>query len=309
MTGRTSEALRAWREALGIDSLDSIDRMSEMELMRPGLCDVLFVCLKWGSKYGPEYVNRLGAALGRHHPMSHHEHGVSPSLERQRRCAFVCVTECAEGLETGVVSQVLALKDLDSSDSEERPSAEWRGWWHKSSLFSSAARTLFTRVARASGLREDCRVVFLDLDVVVTAPLDSLIAQDLCPGQLAVLRSDELVSEGLRCGGVNSSWMMWSLRDAALLERVVTELRKPVFALMHRFDHWLEVVLGDDQLNRIACGAGSPVNDLRGVEEPADSVIPPLVIFPLTPKPHELHRCDRRRGAQIVVEHWIANGP
>ena len=66
------------------------------------------VCVKWGKKYGPEYVNKLF-------------HGVNKFLIGTN-FDFTCFTEDAEGLEEGILV---------------RPFAEdWTGWWGKATLFS-----------------------------------------------------------------------------------------------------------------------------------------------------------------------------
>ena len=98
--------------------------------------DVLnVVCLKWGTKYGPEYVNRLYRMVGR-------------NLKRPFR--FHCLTEDTSGLETGIVSLPLAC------------SAGMSGWWYKLSLF---APEFF-------GLQGS--LLYLDLDLVIVGNIDFL---------------------------------------------------------------------------------------------------------------------------------------
>lgn len=69
-------------------------------------------CVRWGHKYGPEYVEHLAAGVRRH-------------LTRRHR--FVCFTDDVEALRgvSGVVAKPLGTGG-----------AEWRGWWHKAFLFS-----------------------------------------------------------------------------------------------------------------------------------------------------------------------------
>ena len=45
------------------------------------------ICLKWGTRYGPEYVNRLYSMVKRH-------------TERDLR--FICITDDPSGIENGV---------------------------------------------------------------------------------------------------------------------------------------------------------------------------------------------------------------
>ena len=66
------------------------------------------MCVKWGTKYGPEYVNRLAAGVKRHL-------SVCPFR-------FICFTENEEGLGPLVEAKPLMVQDM-------------AGWWNKISLF------------------------------------------------------------------------------------------------------------------------------------------------------------------------------
>ena len=78
-----------------------------------GVGSLTVACVRWGLKYGTEYVERLAF-------------GVRRNL-RSRRYRFVCFTDDVESLK-GLVGV------------EARPLGEhckeWRGWWHKAFLFS-----------------------------------------------------------------------------------------------------------------------------------------------------------------------------
>ena len=110
------------------------------------------VCMRWGTLFPAEYVNRLYRGVRRH-------------TERPTR--FVAFTDDVGGLDEGI---------------ETRPIPEMRlapglrqGPWRKLALW---ARDL-------GGLVGD--VLFLDLDVVVTGPLDPFF--DLEPGKLCLIRN------------------------------------------------------------------------------------------------------------------------
>lgn len=66
------------------------------------------VCVKWGTKYGPDYVNKL-------------YHGVLKYLT-EVLYDFTCFTENPEGLDQGILIATLPEK--------------WSGWWGKATLFS-----------------------------------------------------------------------------------------------------------------------------------------------------------------------------
>lgn len=97
---------------------------------------VNIVCMKWGTLYGSEYVNRLYGMVKR-------------QLERPFR--FYCITDNAEGIREEVL-----LRDLPNFT----PPPSARGPWRKLLMFQ---RELFDIQGKT---------MFLDLDVVIVGPLD-----------------------------------------------------------------------------------------------------------------------------------------
>ena len=95
------------------------------------------LCIRWGTKYGPDYVNRLYGMVARH---------VTPPF------TFHCMTDDPAGLRPEVA--VLPLPELGC----ERPT-NTHGVWGKSRLWRPDI-----------GLEGP--VLFIDLDVVVTGSLD-----------------------------------------------------------------------------------------------------------------------------------------
>ena len=93
------------------------------------------VCLKWGTKYPADYVNRL-----------------YNMVERNLTIPFIfhCMTENKEGINPAV--NILELPELGL-----------KGWWYKLYLFKEDFYGL------------EGQVLFLDLDVVITGSLDLLI--------------------------------------------------------------------------------------------------------------------------------------
>jgi hypothetical protein len=116
---------------------------------------LVIVCVKWGKRYGADYVNRLHAGV-RAHLKGHSAEEVP----------FVCFTDDAEGLDERVEARALP-KDATL-------------WWGKAYLFSEEA-----------GL-DGNRVVFLDLDQVIVADLGVLAAYR---GPLALLATDGIACE------------------------------------------------------------------------------------------------------------------
>jgi hypothetical protein len=106
------------------------------------------ICMKWGTKFGPEYVNRLHSMVTRHLGLPHR---------------FVCFTDDASGLNRGIDAKQLPEMDL--------PPGKERGW-RKLSTFSKPLFDL-------SG-----PTLFLDLDVVIVGSLDDFFAQ---PGEFLII--------------------------------------------------------------------------------------------------------------------------
>jgi len=94
--------------------------------------------MKWGDKFGPEYVNRL-------HKM------VEKNLTVEHR--FICFTDNAEGLNEGIEVRPLPEMSLDSTLPE-------RGW-RKLTVFGEKLSDL------------EGQALFLDLDIVIINNIDS----------------------------------------------------------------------------------------------------------------------------------------
>lgn len=107
---------------------------------------VTFLCLKAGNAYGPEYVNILNDMVRRN--LSHGYPG-----------RFVCLTDDPEGLDENI--QTIPLPD------------DLETWWGKLYMFKHG---LFA---------EGERIIFMDLDTVITGDLGPLASYD---GQFATLR-------------------------------------------------------------------------------------------------------------------------
>ena len=111
--------------------------------------DRVVLCMKWGTKYGPEYVNRLYAMVRRH-------------LRGDFR--FVCLTDRADGIRAEV--QCLPIPSLALP-----PGIPERGW-----------TKLTTFEADLHGLQGTA--LFLDLDVVIVADITPFFEQ---PGEFLII--------------------------------------------------------------------------------------------------------------------------
>ncbi|MGR3378515.1 glycosyl transferase [Salipiger abyssi] len=116
------------------------------------------ICIKWGTAFGPEYVNRLYSGVRRH---------------MSRPIRFFCMTEHAEGLHPDVEILPLPVEPFAEPMAAALAVANRQGAMRKVSLFRP-------------GLVPDLEGPFLgfDLDVVITGSLDEI--HDLAPGTVAM---------------------------------------------------------------------------------------------------------------------------
>lgn len=146
-----------------------------IELELPG---VTFVCLNSGNYLGrgAEYVNVLFDMVRRN---------LSPNIQAK----FACLTDDAEGLDSYIKVMKLPV--------------DITGWWGKLYLFKDG---LFPK---------NERVIYLDLDTLITGPLEKIAAYD---GDMAMLRdfySVNRVGPGVmlwRAGVGSEIWNEWEER-------------------------------------------------------------------------------------------------
>jgi hypothetical protein len=114
------------------------------------------LCIKWGTKYGPEYVNKLRSMVARH-------------LHRPHR--FVCLTDDAQGIDPTIDVKPIPAVGFDEFD-QRQPWTFGHGWLKLTSfadpLYDLQGKTLF-----------------LDLDIVILGSLDEFFEQ---PGEFTVIK-------------------------------------------------------------------------------------------------------------------------
>ncbi|MDH2326610.1 hypothetical protein QCN27_06990 [Cereibacter sp. SYSU M97828] len=109
--------------------------------------------MKWGSLYGPEYVNNLAAGVRRH-------------LARPHR--FICFTDDGAGLDDGIEVRPIPELGLPAGHNDRR--------WRKLSVFRD-------------DLGIEGTALFLDLDLVIVDDLEPFFAHR---GTFLILRDDDL---------------------------------------------------------------------------------------------------------------------
>ena len=113
------------------------------------------LCMKWGTKYGPEYVNRLHSMVRRHLTIPHR---------------FVCLTDNRDGLHADIETFPIPSLELPAGAPE-------RGWT-KLVSFSPA-------LSAPGGPELKGEVLFLDIDIVIVGNMDGFFQH---PGEFLIIR-------------------------------------------------------------------------------------------------------------------------
>ena len=114
------------------------------------------LCIKWGKKYGPDYVNRLHNMVRRH---------------LQRPFRFVCLTDDPQGIDAGIEVKPIPPVGFDEFD-QRKPWTFAHGWLK----LTSFANPLYDLQGRT---------LFLDLDIVIVDSLNPFFDQT---GEFVVIK-------------------------------------------------------------------------------------------------------------------------
>jgi hypothetical protein len=126
------------------------------------------LCMKWGRRYGPDYVNRLYGMLQRHLTVGHR---------------LICVTDDRREIRAEVQCRPLPALTL---------APEWeRSPWRKLSCFAPGLADL------------DGPILFLDLDVVIIDNLDCFFAY---PGEFCIIENWTQPGRGIGNSSVYRYW-------------------------------------------------------------------------------------------------------
>lgn len=237
------------------------------------------VCLKWGTKYPAEYVNRLYRMVRKHLTIPFR---------------FVCLTDSDAGIDPGIETRML---EIDPAI---------KGWWYKLQLFKPQLHDL------------QGQVLFLDLDVVIVGSINGLfsfepgrfcIIRDLQAGKVynsSVFRFD--------IGSRTDIWNGFEADKAAIMARMHGDqdwISEVVTDAVTWPTEW--VVSYKKQCNaRAANSFGLPGKFLRSrgfLKTSGEAVIPPgakIVYFHGKPDPDDVADgpYDMWKQAPWINEAW-----
>ena len=134
------------------------------------------MCVKYGTKYGADYVNKLYNGVKRNLSINH---------------SFACFTEDKNGLDENI--KVIPLKEKNS---------EWQGWWSKVNIFDGEYyRDII-------GNEQELTVLYIDLDMIIAGNMDDLVLN--FRGRFTTLTTNDIFCEQAQ-DGYNSSIMIFKI--------------------------------------------------------------------------------------------------
>ena len=251
---------------------------------------VTVACIKWGTAFGPEYVNRLYS-------------GVRRNLAQEVR--FVCMTEHADGLHPGVEVVPLPREPFQAEMDRALAVANRQGAMRKVSLFGPGA------IPGAEG-----PILGFDLDVVITGDLEPIRTH--APGKV-VMRHDWTEARKGRPTGHGSVFRFDPARHGYLYDDLAaapyaeverargSEQRYTSHKAMAQGD--FAYIPGDWVVSfKYDCLGLPPVNWLRPPRLPAEARIVCFHGRPKMPEAVEGYRGSlirRSRPCPWLREHWI----
>lgn len=241
------------------------------------------VCVKWGSKYGAEYVNKLFAGV--HSQLSPLVTTKAPTITNTSSTileswSFVCYTDDVSGIQSSVTCRTFSSK-----------CSNFKGWWLKANVFDEDGNNDDISMNSGKGecsdeVRLECGgisedwTLYLDLDTIICGELGFLFEcitshQSRLVGEavgkdvmlntppsvpfnsphsasfghtplLFTLSAAHFQCEGRPCG-INSSLMMWKRGYLNPLFTFLIDHYDKVTSCTYKFDHYLEMALLNDE--------------------------------------------------------------
>ena len=164
--------------------------------------------MKYGTKYGADYVNKLFAGVQKNLKISH---------------LFTCFTDDSEGLDKQI--QVKPLRN------------QWQGWWSKVHIFDQEA---YSSPRWVFYIDLDM-IITSSLDELVSMHIrtDGMVDRSFT---LATLSTNDIFCENV-ANGYNSSVVLFRTDRCHILYETLARYYKHLLRFLMRFDHYLEMLV------------------------------------------------------------------
>ena len=228
--------------------------------------DLIVCCMNFGTKYHDDYVRRLRNAVAKNLKLKHE---------------FFCLSDhIVDGVDTIALPERIL------------PSSKFEGWWVKPWLFSRDAFQGVEPLRRS--FPAGARVLYLDLDVVITGDLEILVKQWAADPLTMIFNFGP---NRPHCAH-NSSVMLWTAGDLRLFP--IWELYEAdadrIMKTLHGDQCWIWRVLRNDIANFPRDYISSYKYDCRPNKKPDPQAR--VVVFHGDPKPHQCRE-------DWIRDHWL----
>jgi hypothetical protein len=204
------------------------------------------VCVWWGDLYGIDYVEKLYNSVKRNLSIPHH---------------FYCITE-HENVPYGV-------QRIEAPNNS-------KGWWQKVNLFR---KDLFPEELDSLNQCQYGRVIYLDLDVVITGSIDEIASSS---GEFVMI---ENFGPNKKHAAHNSSIVLWN--PSTLSQNISDAFDVEVTRELHGDQCWIWRVMDSHITNFRKDLVDSYKYSKRSDWKRSRGEVSPVMIFHGNPKPHQ----------------------
>ena len=236
------------------------------------------ICMKWGTLYGPEYVNILHAMVKRNLTLPHR---------------FICYTDDTTGIDPAIETRVIPDMPLGSA-------ASFSGWRKLISL------------SPTMGLDDGSTVLFLDVDLVITGNIDGFFTYK--PGEFCIIENWTQRGQGI---GNSSVYRYQANRHEAIFDYFCTHYEEVYKTYINEQEYLTKMVAKTDAVQywpdewcRSFKRHSLPSRLLRYFVRPKQPAGCKILVFHGPPKPIDAangvwpQKGKFLRAAPWILDHW-----
>ena len=240
---------------------------------------ICIYCVKWGTKYGSEYVNKLYNGVKQYLIDEYNSKNNDVSFE------FICYTDNPLDINSNVNIIEFPHEVIEK---------KWSHWWLKACIFNCDSKINSNNVL----------CIYFDLDTVFIDSLSYLIDIPILKAEINLfltLGAKYFTTEGRPCG-INSSIILWFQNQYGDIYQFLLQNYSLITQYIYKFDHYLEMMLLNSSYQTFVCYIqefNNSIIDYASLTEINNENKYSIICFPLSPKPHEI--CETNL---MIKQNW-----
>ena len=242
---------------------------------------ICIYCVKWGTKYGSDYVNKLYNGVKQYLIDDYNSKNNDVSFE------FICYTDNPLNINSSINIKEFPREVIDK---------KWSYWWLKACIFNHDSHG-------NNGNNTVC--IYFDLDTVFIDSLSYLLDIPLLKAEINLfltLGAKYFTTEGRPCG-INSSIILWFQNQYSDIYQFLLQNYLLITKYIYKFDHYLEMMLLNSSYHNFVSYIqefNNGIIDYSSLTEIKNNDNKySIICFPLSPKPHEIYETD-----VIIKQNW-----